>query len=220
MMDAPTTNVGVATANLLMAGASFILIFIFLFIYRLFLAPVHLYKAAKIKNEALKSEISELNNLLKPAVSITFDDNHPFIPCASTDGHTPPYLGSFVLVENIGSHYLEKCQVQIVYDVGGTQEILATSPRRFACAPFPLLISEHKSILIFRRYFENENTIFVDSVTNSSGEWGDSGITSLLLAGKTYRMRVEAISSNSRRASLDLVIKHDGQHWVIKNEPT
>ena len=59
---------------------------------------------------------------------------------------------------------------------------------------------------------------FISSVIGASGEWRESQGTPILVPGD-YEMTVEALSANTRRASIRLIITHDGDAWNIRNAP-
>jgi hypothetical protein len=64
---------------------------------------------------------------------------------------------------------------------------------------------------------DNENYLSVYSFVEDSGEWRESPGT-ILIPGD-YEMTVEALSSNTRRTSIRLIITHDGGAWNIRNAP-
>lgn len=194
-------------------------------VMRLCCAPYWIWKTSEKEIKNLKDQVAQLVSENAPTLRITFDEELPFSTIEMFHDAPSRRLVS-VSVENIGGKYLEHCQVYLRYEDEKIKyprsKFSELHGRHASCPPFSLVSDDVKAVHILYGDDptypggEKNQHLCVFSYAEQDGEWGLSMGIPVLVEG-AYKITVEALSANTRRASLELSVVYENNEWVIRN---
>lgn len=199
---------------------------VILFLFHLiFIAPYQLASELYMDLQAQKDNVERLENELSPTLRLFFDDSEPYFLIELLPGE-PPRFVTAVSVENIGGVYLDQIQVRVKYNITGKNLHSYMSQkyaRNISCPPFALVPDDSKPVHILWAVDpecitdEDQNYLSLFCFSETKNGWEKSVGVPILTRNGRYDMTIEALSANTRRASINLIIMFENNKWVIRN---